>query len=201
MLRVVPVMVLLVVPFLVAGPSRGVAEEVAQPVPLTQVEPPRARPDLTLPVLDGAGLSLSELAKPITVVHFFATWCEPCRRELPALQRFAGRMAEEGVRVVLVDVAEAEARVRRFFSEVPAPGPILMDRDRAAARAWDVSILPSTFVLGPDLAVRLSAAGEVAWDDPATDAAVRALADAAAPAAVRQVTAPNHNPPSKETGQ
>lgn len=183
------------------GPAPGGAEEVAAAVPLARVEPPLAKPDLTLPVLDGADLSLSDLARPAVVVHFFATWCEPCRRELPALQRFAGRMAGEGVRVVLVDVAEAEARVRRFFSEVPAPGPILMDRDRAAARAWDVSILPSTFVVGPDLAVRLSAAGEVAWDDPATDAAVRALADAAAPPAVRPVTAPNHNPPSKETGQ
>ena len=91
------------------------------------------------------------------------------------MSRFAARMGGQGVQVVLVNIAEVDARVRRFFETIPAPGPILMDRDRAVARSWGVSVLPATMVLGPDLSLRLSAEGEVAWDAPQTDAAVREL--------------------------
>lgn len=154
--------------------AASAAEPVPPPVLLAEVAASPA-PDFTLPRLDGGSLSRADLPGAVTVVHFFATWCEPCRRELPALGRFAARTRTEDVAVVLVDVAETEVRLNRFFAEVAAPGIVLLDRDRRVTRAFDVSILPTTLVLDSDRAVRLAAAGEVDWDTPATTAAILSL--------------------------
>lgn len=143
-------------------------------------------PALSLPVLALSGPQAGETrrvpdagpegARGPLLVHFFATWCEPCRAELPALSRLAAR--QPGLRVVLIDVAEPEARVRRFFEEVSPPGPILMDQDRAAARAFGVEVLPSTLVFAGGQPL-LAARGEVDWDDPAVAAQLSALASGA----------------------
>lgn len=140
-------------------------------------------PSLDLPLLTLSGPAVAgtrtvpDAGDDVLIVHFFATWCEPCRAELPALSRLSARLP--GVRVVLIDVAEPEARVRRFFEEVAPPGPILMDQDRAAARAFGVEVLPSTLVFVAGVP-RLQAVGEVAWDDPQVEAQLSALMPGAA---------------------
>lgn len=151
----------------------------AEPVDLVPYAgPPAPPPSLDVPLLTLSGPPLAQTrtvpdaGTDVLVVHFFATWCEPCRAELPALSRLSARLP--GVRVVLVDVAEPEARVRRFFEEVVPPGPILMDQDRAAVRAFGVEILPSTLVFAAGVP-RLRAVGEVAWDDPKVAAQLSAL--------------------------
>lgn len=99
----------------------------------------------------------------VTIVHFFATWCEPCREELPALARLARRAGGEA-RVIAVSVAEPGPRVRRFLATNETGFPVLLDPDRSAARAWGVSVLPTSFVLDGALAPRLAAEESVAWD-------------------------------------
>lgn len=121
-------------------------------------------PAFTLPALSGETARLDALRGRIVVVHFFATWCAPCRKELPALQRFAARAEPSGITVLTVSVAEPDDRVRRFAETLPLSLPVLLDRDRAVTRAWDVAILPSTVVLGPDLTPRLGVEGDIDWD-------------------------------------
>lgn len=149
------------------------ADTAPRPAPglLAAVEAAPVAPALRLDTLDGppAGLTGDETA---AIIHFFATWCEPCRSELPALGRFAVRRPD--VRVLLVDVAEPEDRIRRFFAGHAAPGAILLDRDRAAARRWGVSLMPATFVVAEGR-LRLAHEGEVDWDAAATHAVVSAI--------------------------
>lgn len=110
----------------------------------------------------------------IVIVHFFATWCEPCREELPALSHMA-RQAGPSVRVIAISVAEPDMRVRRFVSTTDIDFPILLDRDRATARAWRVSVLPTSFVLDGRLAPHLVAERSVDWDGVAPDELARTI--------------------------
>ncbi|WP_164738435.1 TlpA family protein disulfide reductase [Aquabacter cavernae] len=99
----------------------------------------------------------------VSVVHFFATWCEPCRAELPALAAMARRLSGQGVQVIMVDVGEPASRVTRFFETAPVAGEVGLDADRVAARAFGVDVLPASLVFA-DGQPRLMAVGEVAWD-------------------------------------
>ena len=126
-------------------------------------------PAFALPALDGAIHGLAAEPAQATLVHFFATWCEPCRDELPALQRFAQR-AGQRVRVLAISVAEPDPRVRRFFDAAPVGYPVLLDRDRVVARGWGVASLPSTIALDARLEPRLALESPASWDeiDPAS---------------------------------
>jgi thiol-disulfide isomerase/thioredoxin len=127
-------------------------------------------PPIVLRTVRGAELDLNTLRGRVVIVHFFATWCEPCREELPALQRLATRSAEQPVTVIAISVGEVELRVRRFFQSTPVDFPILLDQDQAVTKAWNISELPSTVILDSDLRPRLAVEGDFAWDqvDPYT---------------------------------
>jgi peroxiredoxin len=112
----------------------------------------------------GSKLALSDLMGRSVVVHFFATWCEPCREELPALNRLVARADGRDLAVVAVSVAEAPVRVRRFLNETPVNFPILLDEDRAVAKSWGVDTLPTTIILDTGLKPRLSVEREYDWD-------------------------------------
>lgn len=154
------------------------------------------QPLFTLPSTSGADISLDSRRGQIAVVHFFATWCEPCREELPALNRFAAR-ANGTVRVLAISVAEIDSSVRRFIEATPVDYPVLLDRDKAVAKAWKVSTLPTTFVLHADLRPCLVTEAEFAWDkiDPCT------FADIVAWAPVEQMTIEIPNKPSYSGGR
>jgi thiol-disulfide isomerase/thioredoxin len=97
----------------------------------------------------------------MVLVHFFATWCEPCRPEMARLRELQFRL--DGVAIVAISVAEADGAVRRFFAGDPVPFSILLDRDRAVAKAWGIHTLPSTVVLDHGLKPRFVAEGDVDW--------------------------------------
>jgi peroxiredoxin len=122
-----------------------------------------AQPIFSLPNTTGANVALEAARGHVVLVHFFATWCEPCREELPALNRLAAR-ANGDVKVLAIAVADADQRVQRFFETTPVDFPILLDRDRTVAKAWQVATLPTTFVLDAGLRPRFVVETDCAWD-------------------------------------
>jgi thiol-disulfide isomerase/thioredoxin len=123
------------------------------------------QPAFSLPTIGGAAAALEAARGHVVLVHFFATWCEPCREELPALNRLAAR-AGGNVTVLAIAVADADRSVQRFFATTPVDFPILLDRDRdrAVAKAWKVATLPTTFVLDGSLQPKFVVETDFAWD-------------------------------------
>ncbi len=155
---------------LVVGPARS------EPA-FTKLTPslPVATPSFELESVAGGRIGLAALADHIVLVHFFATWCEPCRDEMARLARLAGRFAGQRLAILAIDVGEAEPSVHRFLDANPVTFPILLDRDKAVARAWRVAILPTTVVLDGAQVARLVAEGDVDWDHGETDRRLAAL--------------------------
>jgi thiol-disulfide isomerase/thioredoxin len=146
-----------------------------------QVAPAEAKPNFTLPSLDGPSYDLRQQAGRVVLVHFFATWCEPCREELASLSSLARSPGLEPPLILAVNVAEVPGRVRRFLEGTPVEFPVLLDADRAATRAWGVYALPTTFVLDRALAPRLMVEGDLDWTREDVVAALRRVAEPAAP--------------------
>jgi thiol-disulfide isomerase/thioredoxin len=145
--------------------SKATATEAASFAEWTTPPPP-----LALDALSGGRRDLAgtEGGGAVVLVHFFATWCEPCREELAALDALAVGFAPGAISILAVDVGEVDVRVRRFFEGLPVRFPVLLDRDRAAAKAWGVRALPTTFVLDAAGRPRLIVAGDPGWDSAAT---------------------------------
>jgi peroxiredoxin len=116
-----------------------------------------------LPSLDGSKHELAQLRGRVVLVHFFATWCEPCRPEMASLSQMQLRLDNRPFAIVPISVAEADSAVRRFFADDSLPFAILLDRDRSVARAWNIHTLPTTVVLDRGLKPRFIAEGDVDW--------------------------------------
>jgi peroxiredoxin len=150
---------------LIASVAGSIAPGLAGPRQLQEVTGP-SKPLFSLPDIDGAELALNARAGRVVLVHFFATWCEPCREELTSLRQLVERMPADSFAVVAVNVAEVPVRVRSFLEKTPVNFPVLLDANRAVTRSWDVSILPTTFVLDRDLTARQVVEGDVDWLRP-----------------------------------
>jgi peroxiredoxin len=126
--------------------------------------PDARKPPFALTDIAGAKHALVDYAGRPVLVHFFATWCEPCRPEMQSLERLAAREGPGRFGIVAISIDEPEGRVRRFFEKVPVSFPVLLDRDRMVARSWGVDMLPTTFVLDADLRPRLLVESDLEWD-------------------------------------
>jgi peroxiredoxin len=165
---------------LAAIPHRARSEPVADAHIRRLTATPRASlPSFTLPDLAGAPLSLEAQRGRIVLVHFFATWCKPCREELASLSRLLQGPLRPRVAIVAVNVAEVPVRVRRFLEPAPVAFRVVVDADRAVTRAWGVDVLPTTFVLDPVLQPKLFVEGDLDWTRPGILSALDAIGVAA----------------------
>ena len=136
--------------------------------------PGGATPALSLRDLDGKEHKLADYKGKVVVLNFWATWCDPCREEMPAMQRLQERLAGKLV-VLAVDYGEGPPRIKDFLKKVPVRFTVLLDRDTSAATAWKVKVLPTTLVIDPDQKVRYVAVGDVGWDTQAVEEKMRTL--------------------------
>lgn len=146
---------------LVARAAPGASPPKRQPWPAQ-----RPVPALQLPTLAGGDWTLAEQRGQVLLLNFWASWCEPCRDEMPALQALAQRHASQGLRVATVNFKETPATIRQFTERVPLALPILLDREGEVAKAWGVRLFPTSLLLGRDGRVRWTVQGEVDWLSP-----------------------------------
>lgn len=117
-------------------------------------------PDFALTTLDGAQFSLSELRGTPVVLNFWATWCGPCQRELPAMQAAAERY--DGLVVIAgVDQGEDAGTVQPFVDELQLTFPIPMDAEQDVGQRYNIKGLPTTFFIDGEGIIRRVWAGEM----------------------------------------
>jgi thiol-disulfide isomerase/thioredoxin len=137
---------------------------------LTAVGEPAPAQALRLLDLDGSTHDLADLRGRLVLVNFWATWCPPCRREMPSLERLYQQLRDRGLTVLAVDVGEDPDTVFAFTGQLePAPSfPLLLDSESRAVEDWRVKGLPTSFLIDPQGRVIFRAVGGTEFDHAAT---------------------------------
>lgn len=142
-------------------------------------------PDFELPTLSGETVRLSDLRGKIVFVNFWATWCAPCREEMPSMEGLYGRLGTDQFEMLAVSVDEGgEPAVREFLAEIPHSYPVLMDATgerRLSARtgqAYGITGVPETFVIDRRGYIVEKVIGPADWTDPSMVDYFRQLIDA-----------------------
>ncbi len=132
-------------------------------------------PGFELQGADGEIYRLADLQGRPVIVNFWATWCPPCRAEMPAMERAWERLKDQEVMLVAVNVGESAEEIKAFAEQVQVSFPLPMDTDMEVTQSWPMTGLPTTFVVDPRGRLVYRAQGERDWDDPALLDLVRAL--------------------------
>ena len=117
-----------------------------------------------LPDINGAPTSVSRWRGKVLVVNFWATWCAPCRLEMPSLDAMAARRRKEGVVVAAVNYKEAPDAILRFLERAPFKSQILLDADGDATVTWTPRVFPSTVLIGRNGVPVHVVVGELDWE-------------------------------------
>jgi peroxiredoxin len=142
---------------------------------LQPVSPPLMAPDFTLKGEDGKTYRLSDYRGKVVVLNFWATWCPPCRYEMPSMERAHNKLKKEPIVLLAINVGETEEVVFEFTGRYPVTFPLLLDLDGKVIRQYPVIGLPTTFVIDPQGKVVYRAVGGREWDDEALLGALRKL--------------------------
>ena len=127
----------------------------------------RPAPALQLDNLDGEAYDLVDSQGRWRFVHFWASWCGPCRKEMPSIDRMTRLLADSDIEFVLVNTAETEDSVFTFLGIVAPDLMPLLDSDGLVTEAWQPRGLPATYLVDPDGLIQYQALGGREWDQPA----------------------------------
>jgi len=121
-------------------------------------------PVLELVDLQGKKHRLSDYIGQVVLVQFWATYCTPCRVEMPSMNRMQKKLANKPFKILAVDMAEELDEVKDFVEKVKPEFTILIDGDGSVLQRWKVFAVPSSFVIGVDGEIKYTLYGGVEWD-------------------------------------
>lgn len=134
-----------------------------------------ATPAFTLEGLDGSQHSLAQYRGKVVVLNFWATWCGPCRNEIPAMGAVARQYRQRGLTLLAVNVKEPPATVKPFLDKVPIDGTVLLDRDGTTFKRFGSLGLPATYLIDRAGNARFWRMGELQWTDVGLHGHIEAL--------------------------
>ena len=118
---------------------------------------------------------LSDYRGKVLLVNFWASWCPPCIKEMPSLQRLQQRLDDQPFTILTINVEEKKYKVWKFVQLINFTLPVLLDPESDTFNAWNSSILPTSFLLDRQGRVRYRAQGDLKWDSDETVSLINKL--------------------------
>ncbi|ODT43683.1 MAG: hypothetical protein ABS70_07400 [Nitrospira sp. SCN 59-13] len=125
--------------------------------------------------LDGASVELAHLKGKVVVVNFWATWCGPCKEEMPAFERLRQQLDPERFVLLTITTDLQREGIRQFLTNLHVQLPVLFDEDQAVSQAYLVRALPTTVFIDPQGMLIGRAVGPRDWDAPSAVQALQSL--------------------------
>ncbi len=132
-------------------------------------------PPLALTDINGKRHDLKDYAGKVVMVQFWATYCAPCIKEMPSVERLKAHLSGKPFAILAVNMGEGESEVRDFLKKLKVDFTILMDGDAQAIGDWKVFVAPSTFIIDTQGKIRYTLQGGAEWDAPDLMQAILAL--------------------------
>jgi peroxiredoxin len=151
------------VPALLPAEASPLFQAVGMQIPKSEM----AAEDFTLELLDGKPVTLSDYRGKVVFLNFWATWCPPCRSEMPAMQALYERLKGRGLVILAIDLAEKPDVVRQYIRSNKLTFPVLLDSSGEVGGAWGAESIPTTYII--DKGGKIIARGVGAqwkWDSP-----------------------------------
>jgi len=124
---------------------------------------PRPAPPFNLENMDGEKFALAQKTSHWRFVHFWASWCGPCRREMPTIQKLIDSMSKDSIEFFIINTAESEDTVFSFLGGIESDINTLLDRDGLVTEQWQPRGLPSTYLVDPTGQIQYVVIGGQDW--------------------------------------
>ena len=147
----------------------------ASPLATGAVATQTAAPDFTLRTMNGPNVRLAEQRGRVVMVNFWATWCGPCRQEMPQLDRLYQKYRASGFVLLGVNVDDDARKAGEVAAKLGVTFPVLLDTDKAVSKLYDLSTMPSTVLIDRDGKVRYLHRGYLAGYEDNYDKQIREL--------------------------
>ncbi len=128
---------------MVAGCSIGYTPQKEKPAP-----------DFQLKTLDGQVVTLSQFRGKPVLLNFWASWCQPCREEMPYLQQIYNKYKDRGLVFYAIDIGETPETINNFFKENSLFMPVLLDTDKSVGQSYGITGIPETFLIDKNGIIR-----------------------------------------------
>lgn len=134
-------------------------------------------PPFTLLDLAGNSHKLTDYRGSVVLVNFWATYCGPCIKEMPSMQRLKDKLRDKPFTILAIDMAEDKGAVQAFMKkhDIKIDFPILLNPDGDVVEQWMITAVPTTFILDPEGHIRYALFGGIQWDTPETIQTIQSL--------------------------
>lgn len=122
-------------------------------------------PNMQLQDIDGESFNIKETKGHWVFVHFWASWCGPCRKEMPAIQKMYKKLEKQGLKIALINTAEDEDTIFNFIGIYAPDIRALMDSDGQITEKWKPRGLPATYIVDRKGMVQYQALGGRPWNN------------------------------------
>ncbi|MDR0502447.1 MAG: TlpA family protein disulfide reductase [Treponema sp.] len=131
--------------------------------------------DFTLPLLDGSAAALSSYRGNVVILNFWATWCPPCRSEMPSMETLYKRFKDQGLEILAVDIGENLNTVRQFIKTNNYTFPVMLDSKSQISGIYGIEAIPATFIIDREGKIIGRVTGSIHWDTAQVFSAFEAL--------------------------